>query len=228
MVSFNTIQGECVAIYLREKQNLLNLFSGIPGRVSLTLDLGISNFNIGYAFVTGHFIDDEWNLHRRVLNVVMLPFPDSDYAFNQAVVSCISDWNLESRLFTLTLDQSFSNETMVGNLRGPLSVRNPLVLNGQLLKGNCYARVLSRLAQDAIGAMGEVTRRIRESVKYVKTSDTHDEKFSELRQQLQVPSTKELIIDDQTKWNTTYQMLVAACELKKYLLAWIPLTLFTR
>ncbi|KAG8656264.1 hypothetical protein MANES_04G111500v8 [Manihot esculenta] len=215
MVSFNTIQGECVAIYLREKQNLLNLFSGIPGRVSLTLDLGISNFNIGYAFVTGHFIDDEWNLHRRVLNVVMLPFPDSDYAFNQAVVSCISDWNLESRLFTLTLDQSFSNETMVGNLRGLLSVRNPLVLNGQLLKGNCYARVLSRLAQDAIGAMGEVTRRIRESVKYVKTSDTHDEKFSELRQQLQVPSTKELIIDDQTKWNTTYQMLVAACELKE-------------
>ncbi|XP_021639696.2 zinc finger BED domain-containing protein DAYSLEEPER [Hevea brasiliensis] len=215
MVSFNTIQGECVAIYLGEKQNLLNLIRGIPGRVNLTLDLNTSNLNIGYAFLTGHFIDDDWNLHRRVLNVVMLPFPDSDYAFNQAVVSCISDWNLENRLFTLTLDQSFANETMVGNLRGLLSVRNPLMFNGQLLKGNCYARVLSRLAQDALGAMGEVTRRIRESVKYVKTSETHDEKFAELRQRLQVPSTKELIIDDQTKWNTTYQMLVAACELKE-------------
>ncbi|KAF2301367.1 hypothetical protein GH714_023361 [Hevea brasiliensis] len=74
---------------------------------------------------------------------------------------------------------------MVGNLRGLLSVRNPLMFNGQLLKGNCYARVLSRLAQDALGAMGEVTRRIRESVKYVKTSETHDEKFAELRQRLQ-------------------------------------------
>ncbi|XP_012073147.2 zinc finger BED domain-containing protein DAYSLEEPER [Jatropha curcas] len=215
MPSFNTIQGECVSIYLREKQSLLNLISGIPGRVNLALDLGTSNLDTGYAFLTGHFIDDDWNLHRRILNVVMLPFPDSDYALNQAVVSCLSDWHLESRLCSLTLDQSFSNETVMGNLRSLLSVKNQRLFNCQLLKGNCYARVLSRLAQDALGSMGEVIGKVRESVKYVKTSETHDEKFAELRQRLQVPSTKELIIDDQTKWNTTYQMLVAACELKE-------------
>ncbi|KAJ6427611.1 hypothetical protein OIU84_023075 [Salix udensis] len=215
MASFNTIQGECVDVYLREKQRLLNLFSGIPGRVNLALDFGISNLDIGYAFLTGHFIDGDWNLQRRILNVATLPFYDSDYAFNQAVVSCLSDWHLRSKLFTLTLDQSFSNETVIGNLRGLLSVKNPFVLHGQLLKGSCYARVLSHLAQDALSATGEIVRRIRESVKYVKTSEAHDEKFNELRQQLQVPSTKILIIDNQTKWNTTYQMLVAASELKE-------------
>ncbi|KAJ6711418.1 BED FINGER-RELATED [Salix purpurea] len=215
MASFNTIQGECVDVYLREKQRLLNLFSGIPGRVNLTLDFGISNLDIGYAFLTGHFIDGDWNLQRRILNVATLPFYDSDYAFNQAVVSCLSDWHLRSKLFTLTLDKSFSNETVIGNLRGLLSVKNPFVLHGQLLKGSCYARVLSHLAQDALSATGEIVRRIRESVKYVKTSEAHDEKFNELRQQLQVPSTKILIIDNQTKWNTTYQMLVAASELKE-------------
>jgi hypothetical protein len=215
MVNFNTIQGECVAVYLREKQSLLNLIGGIPGRVNLTLYLGTSNLDIGYAFLTGHFVDGDWNLQQRILNVVTLPFYDSDYAFNEAIVSCLSDWQLESKLFTLTLDQSFSNETIIGNLRGLLSVKNPFVLHGQLLKGNCYARVLSRLAQDALSATGDIVMRIRESVKYVKTSEAHDEKFTELRQQLQVPSTKDLIIDDQTKWNTTYQMLVAACELKE-------------
>ncbi|WCJ40523.1 Zinc finger BED domain-containing protein RICESLEEPER 2 [Euphorbia peplus] len=215
MVSFNTIQGECVSLYLREKQGLMDLISGIPGRVSISLDLRTSNLNVGYAFLTGHFIDSDWNLHRCLLNVVMLPFPESEYAFNQAVISCISDWHLESRLFTLTLDQSISNDNIIGNLRGVLSVKNQLMFNGQLVKGNCYARVLSRLAQEALGATGEVVRRIRESVKYVKTSDSHDEKFAELRQRLQVPSTRELIIDDQTKWDTTYHMLVAACELKE-------------
>jgi hypothetical protein len=215
MMNLNTIQGECVAVYLREKQSLLNLIGGIPGRVNLTLYLGTSNLDIGYAFLTGHFVDGDWNLQQRILNVVTLPFYDSDYAFNEAIVSCLSDWQLESKLFTLTLDQSFSNETIIGNLRGLLSVKNPFVLHGQLLKGNCYARVLSRLAQDALSATGDIVMRIRESVKYVKTSEAHDEKFTELRQQLQVPSTKDLIIDDQTKWNTTYQMLVAACELKE-------------
>ncbi|GMY34061.1 zinc finger BED domain-containing protein DAYSLEEPER-like [Fagus crenata] len=215
MLNFNTVQGECVALYLKEKQSLLNLISGIPGHVSLSLDLWTSNQTLGYVSLTGYFIDGDWNLQRRILNVVMVPSPESDYAFNQAVVTCLSDWHLEGKLFTLTVDQSLSNETVTGNLRGLLSVRNPLMLSGQLLLGNCYARVLSRLAQDALGAMRETIQKIRDSVKYVKTSESHEEKFIELKQQLQVPSSKHLLVDDQTKWNTTYHMLVAACELKE-------------
>lgn len=215
MLSFDTVQGECVAVYLKEKQNLLNLLSGIHGNVSLTLDLWTSNQTLGYVFLTGHFIDADWNLQRRILNVVTVPSRESDYAFNQAVMACLSDWHLEGRLFTLTVDQSLSNETVIGHLRGLLSVRNPFMLNGQLLIGNCYARVLSRLAQDALGAMRETIQKIRDSVKYVKTSESHEDKFIELKQQLRVPSSKNLLVDDQTMWNTTYHMLVAACELKE-------------
>lgn len=215
MLSFDTVQEECVAVYLKEKQNLLNLISGIHGHVSLTLDLWTSNQTLGYVFLTGHFIDADWNLQRRILNVVTVPSPESDYAFNQAVMACLSDWHLEGRMFTLTVDQSLSNETVTGNLRGLLSVRNPFMLNGQLLIGNCYARVLSRLAQDALGAMRETIQKIRDSVKYVKTSESHEDKFIELKQQLRVPSSKNLLVDDQTMWNTTYHMLVAACELKE-------------
>lgn len=80
-------------------------------------------------------------------------------------------------MFTLTVDQSLSNETVIGNLRGLLSVRNPFMLNGQLLIGNCYARVLSRLAQDALGVMRETIQKIRDSVKYVKTSESHEDKL---------------------------------------------------
>ncbi|XP_056167508.1 zinc finger BED domain-containing protein DAYSLEEPER-like isoform X1 [Syzygium oleosum] len=215
MVSFNTVQGDCVAIYLREKQRLLNLISTIPGRVNLTLDLRTSNQNLGYVFLTGHFIDSDWKVHRHILNVVMVPYPDSDHAFNQAVVACLSDWNLEGRLFTLTVDQSVSSEAVIANLRGLTSVKNPHLLNSQILIGSCYAHLLSGLAQDALGSMADTIKKIRDSVKYVRTSEAHEEKFDELKQQLQVPSTKDLLIDDQTRWDTTYHMLVAACELKE-------------
>ncbi|KAF4372321.1 hypothetical protein F8388_026994 [Cannabis sativa] len=104
------------------------------------------------------------------------------------------------------------NQLMTGT-PGPRS--NHILLNGQLLVGNCFARVLSNIAQDALGIMREVICKIRENVKYVKTSETHEDKFLELKQQLQVPSMKDLVIDDQTKWNSTYHMLVAACELQE-------------
>jgi len=214
-LSFNAIQGDCVAMYRREKQTLLNLIDRIPGRVNLTLDFWTSNQTSAYVFLRGHFIDGDWNLHHPILNVFMVPFPDSDGSLNQAIMKCLSNWHLKGRLFTLVLDKLFSTETLIGNLRSLLSVNNPVILNGQFLSQNCYARVLSRLALDVLSAMRETIDKVRESVKYVKSSKSNEANFLKLRQQLQVPSTMDLVIDDQSKWDTIYHMLVAACKLKE-------------
>jgi len=214
-LSFNAIQGDCVAMYRREKQTLLNLIDRIPGRVNLTLDFWTSNQTSAYVFLRGHFIDGDWNLHHPILNVFMVPFPDSDGSLNQAIMKCLSNWHLKGRLFTLVLDKPFSTETLIGNLRSLLSVNNPVILNGQFLSQNCYARVLSRLALDVLSAMRETIDKVRESVKYVKSSKSNEANFLKLRQQLQVPSTMDLVIDDQSKWDTIYHMLVAACKLKE-------------
>lgn len=213
-LSSTHVHGDCMSMYLSEKQNLSKLIREIPGRVNLTLDLWTSNQTVGYAFLRGHFIDAGWNVHHPVLNVITVPFPDSDDSYNKMIVTCLTDWHLEGRVFTLALDQS-SNETVLGNLRGLLSVRNPLIFNGQLLSRNCFARILSRLALDALWAMRDTISKVRECVKLVKISKSNEAKFIKLRQQLQVPSTKDLFIDNQTKWDTTYHMLVAACELKE-------------
>ncbi|KAI4325245.1 hypothetical protein MLD38_030659 [Melastoma candidum] len=145
----------------------------------------------------------------------MIPFLDADNAFNQAVVASLADWNFEGKLFTLAVDQSVFNNNHGANLRGLLSLKNPHMLGGQLLLKNCYAWVLPHLTQDALGSMARTIKKICDSVKYVKTSEVHGEKFDELKQQLKVPSNKVLLIDDATKWDTTYKMLVAACELKE-------------
>lgn len=211
----NSVEGCVSSMYLREKQNLLDLINGIPGRLNLTLDLWTSNQETGYVFIRGHFIDSDCNVHHPILNVVKVPFPDSGDSLNQTIMTCISDWHLEGRVLTLALDKSFSSETVKVNLRGNLSVNNPVILSGQLLNQNCYARVLSRLAVDVLRAMSKTISKVRECVKFVKYSESHEEKFIELKQQLQVPGLVNLLIDDQYNWDTTYHMLVAACELKE-------------
>ncbi|XVE98373.1 hypothetical protein REPUB_Repub03eG0101300 [Reevesia pubescens] len=213
-VSFNTVQGDCVATYLREKQSLMKFIEGIPGRFCLTLDMWTSNQTLGYVFITGHFIDSDWKLNRRVLNVIMEPYPDSDSALSHAVAACLSDWSLEGKLFSLTFNHPLS-EAGLENLRPLLCIKNPLILNGQLLIGNCIARTFSSMAKDVLRAGQEIINKIRDSVKYVKTSESHDDKFVQVKNQLQVPSEKTLFLDNQTQWNTTYQMLAAASELKE-------------
>ena len=121
MVSFNTVQGDCVATYLREKQSIQKVIEAMPGHICLTLDMWSSCRGLGYVFLSGHFIDSEWKMHRKLLNVIMEPYPDSDAAFSHAVAACLSDWSMEGKLFSVTINQSLS-DAAVDNLRALLSV----------------------------------------------------------------------------------------------------------
>jgi len=138
MLTFNTIQGDCVATFLSEKQNLQRYFEGLPGRFCLTLDMWTSNQSVGYVFITGHFVDNDWKLQKRILNVVMEPYPDSDSAISHAVSACLSDWNFNGRLFSINCNHTLSEDSL-GNLRSLLSTKSPQILNGQLLVGSCIA-----------------------------------------------------------------------------------------
>ncbi|XP_034683316.1 zinc finger BED domain-containing protein RICESLEEPER 1-like [Vitis riparia] len=66
----------------------------------------------------------------------------------------------------------------------------------------------------ALEALSEVTCKIRESIRYVKSSQAVQEKFNEMAQQARVESQKFLCLDNPLRWNLTYFMLVAALEYK--------------
>ncbi|CAF1925831.1 BnaC05g11600D [Brassica napus] len=218
MASFDAIHGGCVSMFLSQKEKLLEFIGEIPGGVNLTVDVWSSRQSVGYAFVTGHFVDKDWNLSSRLLNVAVVACPDSDFALNQPVASCLSDWKLEGKISSLTVSQSLVSKTCVESLRGFLSFRNQHVLNGQLLMGKCYARVLSSMAQDALGdeQLRATIKKVRDSIKFVKTNDDCGDKFDELKRLFptDVPY-KDLLFDNQTRWDTSYNMLVGACEHKQ-------------
>ncbi|CAN1236154.1 Zinc finger BED domain-containing protein DAYSLEEPER [Linum grandiflorum] len=213
-VSFNTIQGECVASYLGEKHKVMQLIQSIPGLVCLSLDLWMSRDSLGYVFITAHFTDSSWKTQKWVLNVVLEPYPDSHTALSHAVACCLSEWRLENKLLSLTLNHAVP-EAGLENLRSHLCVKNPRILNGQLLLGKCISHTFTSMVKDVLLAGRDIIKKIRDNIKYVTTSESHEEKFFELKQQLQVPSEVGLFLDDQSQWNTTYQMLMSASDLKE-------------
>lgn len=214
MPGFRNVEGDCIATYLHEKLNVQWLLEAMPGRISLSLDLWTSSQTVGYVVLTGHFVDRNWKLQRRILNVVIEPYPECDTTFGHAVARCLSDWNLEGKLFSVSLNQRLS-EIGRWSLQTRLCIKNPLILSGQFLICNCVARMLSCMAQDVLEAGRETIEKIRNNIKHVKTWESHEERFLELKQQLQVPTTRSLSLDNARQWNTTYEMLVAASELRQ-------------
>ncbi|CAF2108920.1 hypothetical protein HID58_081209 [Brassica napus] len=215
MPRFDTVHGDCVNMFLSEKQKLSEFVGETPGGVSLSVDLWLSKQSVGYAFVSGHFVDKDWSLSNRLLNVVVVACPDSDSALNQSITACLSEWKLEGKVSSLTVSQSQVNKTCVDNLRGFLTFKNQHVLNGQLLIGECYPRLLTSMAQEALAAeevRGPV-KKVRDSVKYVKTNDACGEKFEEVKRLFPASAPyKDLVIDNKGRWDTSYKMLLAGLE----------------
>uniref|UniRef100_A0A1D1YIR7 Putative AC transposase n=2 Tax=Anthurium amnicola TaxID=1678845 RepID=A0A1D1YIR7_9ARAE len=216
MPTFETIESEILSIYQKEKQNLMQLFSSIPGRVSLTIGLWTTAQTLGCVCLTGHFIDNEWKLHKRMLNFMMVTSPHSENALSEVIGFSLSDWNMKTKLFTITLDNYCSSHDIYSaNLRDHLSNKNTLMLKGQLFVVRCYAHILNVVAQDVLASIHGIVYNIRESLKYVKATTRREEKFAEIFQQLQIPSTKSLTLDIQSHWSTTYLMLAGAFEFRE-------------
>jgi hypothetical protein len=151
-----------------------------------------------------------------MLNFTMVPSPHPQNAVTDAISRCLPDWGMKDKLFTITLENDCSSHDIYSaNLRDQLSSRNDVMLKGQLFVVRCYARILNAAALDVIASIHGVIYSIRESIKFIKASNSREEKFAEIALQLEIPSTKTLCLDVTTQWNTTYLMLLAALDYKQ-------------
>ena len=64
--SRQTVARDVISIYGVEREKLREALKGC--RVCLTTDTWTSIQNLNYMSLTGHFIDEDWNLHKRILN----------------------------------------------------------------------------------------------------------------------------------------------------------------
>ena len=63
-----SIARDCLSLYESEKLKLRSMFTKTNQSVCLTTDAWTSVQNINYMVLTAHFIDQDWKLHKRILN----------------------------------------------------------------------------------------------------------------------------------------------------------------
>jgi len=68
-----TVMKNCMKIFISDKEKLRAMFLTTWARVCLTTDTWTSVHNLNYICVTCHFIDGDWNLHKRIINFSLIP-----------------------------------------------------------------------------------------------------------------------------------------------------------
>ena len=88
-ISCVTIKKDCVQVYEIEKKKLKLLLKNV-NKISVTTDMWKStNQKIEYMVLTGHFIDSNWKLQKRVLSFVHLPPPHRGVEIDDNIYKCL-------------------------------------------------------------------------------------------------------------------------------------------
>ena len=78
----------------------------------------------------------------------------------------------------------------------------------------CGAHILNLLVKSGKGVIDDPLTKIRESVKYVRATDSRIMKFAECVKQIGLKANKKLKQDMVVRWNSTYLMLDSALSYK--------------
>ena len=208
--SRSTAASDCLKIYEREKLKLRQKLKEIPGRICLTTDLWRALTVEGYLCLTAHYIDSDWSLKSRIIEFCAFPPPHTGGAISMKIMELLREWELEKKIFTITVDNASSNDNMQSILKKQL--RRELVCSGEFFHVRCVAHILNLIVQDGLSVIGGALDKIRESVKFVKVTETRERLFQSCVETMAVkPKDKGvlpgLVMDVSTRWNSTHLML---------------------
>ncbi|KAJ4731091.1 hypothetical protein LUZ62_012288, partial [Rhynchospora pubera] len=179
MVSRTTIRADCLSIYEEEKVALYQFFSKLDCRFSFTSDLWTSKGrDRGFMALTCHYIDDAWNLRKRLISFTALPSPHTGKHIAQAIHDQLVLWNLDKKAFSLVLDNSSANDSCINVLFATTPIQKDLPISGAMFHQRCACHILNLIVQDGLDVLKKEIANIRETMKYIRHSQARMEKFS--------------------------------------------------
>ncbi|KAK6263652.1 hypothetical protein SCA6_019086, partial [Theobroma cacao] len=215
LISRNTLKAYMIKMHRAERSKIKCLLEETPGRINLTFDLWNSITTDTYICLIAHFVDKNWVLQKRVLNFSFMPPPYNCVALIEKVYALLAEWGIESKLFSVTLDNCLASNAFVELLKKNLNVRKTFLVGGKFFHLRCFAQVLNLIVQDSLKEVDCVVQKVRESVKYVKGSQVRKQKFLECVTLMKLNAKGGLRQDVSTKWNSTFLMLKRALYFRK-------------
>ncbi|XP_019165697.1 PREDICTED: zinc finger BED domain-containing protein RICESLEEPER 2-like [Ipomoea nil] len=203
-----TISRDIFKIFSDERVNLKKFFRTSSQRVSITTDTWTSVQRINYMCITAHFIDSEWKLQKKIISFVPI-YSHKGESIAKALESCLLDWGLKS-VFSVTVDNASSNDTALGFLKKKLGSWGCTAVRCKYLHMRCIAHILNLVVQDGLKECDSSVKKVRDAVRYVRSSPARLQKFKSLADLIGVEAKNSLCLDVPTRWNSTYMMLNTA------------------
>ena len=184
-------------------------------RICLTTDTWTSTQNTNYMVLTAHFIDHEWNMHKRIINFCVIP---NHYGTTIAklIESCLLEWGID-KVMTITVDNASANKVALDQLRTKMNrwENSQAILGGKYLHVRCIAHITNIIVSHGMKRLNNGLLAIRNCVRFVRSSPQRLELFRQAVNRVKLTCKATVCLDCPTRWNSTFVMLDVALKFKK-------------
>ncbi|XP_049934296.1 zinc finger BED domain-containing protein RICESLEEPER 2-like [Nymphaea colorata] len=207
--SRKTLTKEVQSMFKTEKMRYQGVLNNHVQRVSLTFDMWSSQQTLGYLCLTAQYIDTDWQLHSHMLNFMHVPPPHNAICISDILSECITKWEIQLKLFSITADNCSTNDSGITLLRRTMERKNNISfpLRGEYFHIRCGAHIINLMVQDGMNDMVDTISKISDSVKYVRGSPKRLHGFKQCVKAMGLDGKKSLNYDVPTRWNSTFIML---------------------
>ncbi|KAK9116002.1 hypothetical protein Sjap_014949 [Stephania japonica] len=189
-------------VFRSMREDIRSFLEQVNSKVSISLDFWTSYEQVSYMSVTGHWIDENWSLHKVLLDVCHIPYPCLGIDIYHLLVKILKMYNLENRILCCTHDNSQNAYHACHTLKENLDDRKA----GSFCYIPCAARTLNLIIEDGLRTAKPMIAKIREFVLVMNTSSAISADFKYTTESYKEGSW-EFPIDASNRWSGNYTML---------------------
>ncbi|KAH1095973.1 hypothetical protein J1N35_012894 [Gossypium stocksii] len=172
------------SIYKEEKEKLQLYFDKLASKFNLTVSLWKNNSGkTAYCCLIARFIDDSWELKMKTLGLRTLEHINDTKAIGGIIQSLVSEWNIGSKVCSITVDNSFLDDSMVQQIKEDC-LSNLVSLSSTHWFINCT------LLEDGFREMDDLLFNLKKSIEYVTETKHGRLKFQEAVDQVNLQDGK--------------------------------------
>jgi hypothetical protein len=187
--SRTTVARDAMQIFLEEKEKMKKILK--KQRISLTTDTWTSNQNLNYMVLTAHWIDQQWQLQRRVINFCLLDDHKGD-TIGRKIEECFLQWGVD-RIFTITVDNASSNNGAMNYIKDLSKAWEGTILQHEFIHMRCCAHIVNLIVKSGLEVTNESIGKIRIVVRFVRSSPARLDQFKKCAEKEKIARKKFVI-----------------------------------
>ncbi|KAK8260422.1 hypothetical protein V6Z12_D13G120000 [Gossypium hirsutum] len=144
-----TAARDVLMYYAKERDHVKEELVKALGLISLT-------YWVEYICITAYWVDKDWKLQKRIIRFRALFPPYDGLNIADELVLCLSQWGIDKRKFSFTLDNASYNDVMVSYLKNRFRANRALLCDGVFFQVICCAHILNLIVKTSLELVDDV------------------------------------------------------------------------